>query len=197
MSKEKVVVFYVGKDDGPEGFVIVSADSQVQATPVIGDVFGAEGRRLDDYEIVSGESQRVFQKWESARYTQLSMGTVLFDPRTGNSVRALREFPSGDLVRYIGFSPGPVYSSGLTIEEAMSKLGTNPSAGTEPAAAPVSSLQSSVAAQVNPSLPPGFSASSFLGDAVVGRRKRQGKPDGNAESIQSSPKTPSGSGRKG
>lgn len=197
VQKEKVVVFSVDSGDGPEGFIIVSADSQVRAIPVVGSVHGDKKRELDDYEIVSKESPRVLQSWERASYTQLSEVAVLFDPGTGRRVRALKEYPSGKVVRYIASAPGPRYSSGMTAEEALSKLGPEPSSQHEATAEAVPPNQIPLAAQLNSLLPSTLNDTDFLNDQLKNRRKTQGEKSEKVAPVQYSPKKPSGSSGKG
>jgi len=197
MSKEKVVVFSVGQEDGLEGFIILSADDQVRAIPVVGSVHGDKKRDLDDFEIVPEESMRVLKRWEQASYTQLSEGTVLFDPGTGRGVRALKEYPSGKVVSYIASAPGPVYSSGVTAEDALSKLGSEPCSQREVTNVAVPPKNNPLAAPLIYFLPPTLPDLDFLSDQLKKRRKKKGETIEKVAPAQSSPKKPPGSGRKG
>ncbi|QDI04257.1 hypothetical protein E4A48_11635 [Xanthomonas cerealis pv. cerealis] len=137
MSKEKVVVFFFDDESGSDGFIIVSIDKQVRAIPVEGSVHGPSGEVLKDFEILTEKSESVMQEWEQAGYTQLSEVAAFFDLQNGNMVRPLRKFPGGETIRYIASAPGPVYTTGMTAEEALAKLGTpvpSYTASTSPAA---------------------------------------------------------------
>lgn len=135
MSKEQVVVFFFDSESGSEGFIVVSVDKQVRAIPVKGSVHGARGKILKDFDILTEESESVMTKWEQAGYTQLSEVAAFFDLQNGNMVRPLRKFPGGEIIRYIASAPGPVYSTGMSAEEALAKLAAPVhSASTSPAA---------------------------------------------------------------